>query len=126
MDGFVYGQRRPLPQGFDEFLAVADPAIVSIVSIKASRRYTKLPESGSKRLVLNGCMTDCCILNSAFDASNLGYRVTVAWDLVRGTNPEMEDAALNMVSLHIGLIAESGDLLAERRRQVAAGNAAVR
>ena len=30
MDGFVYGQRRPLPQGFDEFLAVADPAIVSI------------------------------------------------------------------------------------------------
>ena len=70
-------------------------------------------------------MTDCCILNSAFDASNLGYRVTVAWDLVRGTNPEMEDAALNMVSLHIGLIAESGDLLAERRRQVAAGNAAV-
>ena len=30
MDGFVYGQRRPLPQGFDEFLAVADTAIVSI------------------------------------------------------------------------------------------------
>ena len=30
MDGFVYSQRRPLPQGFDEFLAVADPAIVSI------------------------------------------------------------------------------------------------
>ena len=63
-------------------------------------------------------MTDCCILNSAFDASNLGYRVTVAQDLVRGTNVEMEDAALKMVSLHIGLVAESCDLIAEWRRQI--------
>src|SRR5262249_45281913 len=78
---------------------------------------------GTRRLVLNGCMTDCCILNSAFDASNLGYRVTVAWDLVRGTNPEMEDAALKMISLHIGLVAESGDLVAEWRRQTELANA---
>ena len=63
-------------------------------------------------------MTDCCILNSAFDASNLGYRVTVAQDLVRGTNAEMEDAALKMVSLHIGLVAQSDDLVAEWRRQI--------
>jgi len=80
---------------------------------------------GVKRLVLNGCMTDCCILNSAFDASNLGYRVTVAKDLVRGTNSEMEDAALKMISLHIGLVAESGDLVAEWQKQIDAGNAPV-
>ena len=84
-----------------------------------------LRNMGVKRLVLNGCMTDCCILNSAFDASNLGYRVTVARDLVRGTNPEMEDAALKMISLHIGLVAESGDLVAEWRKQIDAGNAPV-
>jgi len=84
-----------------------------------------LRNMGTKRLVLNGCMTDCCILNSAFDASNLGYRVTVAQDLVRGTNPEMEDAALKMVSLHIGLVAESGDLVAEWQRQIDLGNASV-
>jgi biuret amidohydrolase len=232
MDAFVYGERRPLPEGFDEFLAVADAAIVSIdlhqghladtpdcpcpaprareivedvnrfhaaarglgvpvIHVKsvlrgdgsddvngvksawrfvfplyvgpipnsdqhaiAGSRWTQfatevaptdqivetkkrlsafyptdldflLRNMGSKRLVLNGCMTDCCILNSAFDASNLGYRVTVARDLVRGTNPEMEDAALKMVSLHIGLVAESGDLLAEWRRQIVAGNAPV-
>ena len=76
-----------------------------------------LRNMGIKRLVLNGCMTDCCILNTAFEASNLGYRVTVAQDLVRGTNADMEDAALKMMSLHIGLVAESRDLLEEWRRQ---------
>jgi nicotinamidase-related amidase len=68
-------------------------------------------------------MTDCCILNSAFDASNLGYRVTVAQDLVRGTNSDMEDAALKMISLHIGLVVESRDLVAEWRRQIDLGQA---
>ncbi len=82
-----------------------------------------LRNMGTKRLVLNGCMTDCCILNTAFEASNLGYRVTVAQDLVRGTNPEMEDAALKMISLHIGLVAESRDLLDEWRRQAGAAGA---
>jgi biuret amidohydrolase len=76
-----------------------------------------LRNRGVKRLVLNGCMTDCCILNSAFDASNLGYRVIVPLDLVRGTNAEMEDAALKMISLHIGLVVESSDLLDEWRHQ---------
>ena len=32
-------------------------------------------------------------------------------DLVRGTNDEMEDAALKMVSLHLGLVMDSADLL---------------
>jgi len=76
---------------------------------------------GVKRLVLNGCMTDCCILNSAFDGSNLGYRITVAQDLVRGTNAEMEAAALKMISLHVGLVVESRDLIVEWRRQAALG-----
>jgi biuret amidohydrolase len=84
-----------------------------------------LRNMGVKRLVLNGCMTDCCILNSAFDASNLGYRVTVAQDLVRGTNADMEDAALKMISLHIGLVAESRDLIEEWRRQIEHGPTAV-
>jgi hypothetical protein len=43
--------------------------------------------------------------------------VTVAKDLVRGTNEDMEDAALKMISLHIGLVVESRDLLEEWRRQ---------
>jgi biuret amidohydrolase len=64
-------------------------------------------------LVLNGGFTDCCILNTAFDASNHNYRVIVARDLVRGTDEHLEDAALAMMSLHLGLVADSGDILAE-------------
>jgi biuret amidohydrolase len=230
MDVFVYGERRSLPKGFEEFLMVADTAIVSIdlhqghladspdcpcpaprarevvdgvdrfhaaaralgvpvIHVKsvmrrdgsddikgvksawrfvfplyvgpipnsdqhalAGTRWTEfvtevaegdhvvdikkrlsafyptdldflLRNLGIRRLVLNGCMTDCCILNTAFDASNLGYRVTVARDLVRGTNAEMEDAALKMISLHIGLVAEGNDLVAEWRRQRELSNA---
>jgi nicotinamidase-related amidase len=64
-------------------------------------------------LVLDGGFTDCCILNTAFDASNHNYRVIVARDLVRGTDAHLEEAALAMVSLHLGLVADSADILAE-------------
>lgn len=70
----------------------------------------------ARTVVLDGGFTDCCVLNAAFEASNLGYNVIVARDLVRGTNAEMEDAALKMVSLHLGLVVDSADLLAEWRR----------
>jgi biuret amidohydrolase len=66
---------------------------------------------GTKRVVFTGCMADCCVLNSAFDASNLGYRTIVLADLVRGTDPELEEAALKIVSLHLGLVTDSSDLL---------------
>ncbi len=66
-------------------------------------------------VVLNGGFTDCCVLNAAFDASNRDYRVVVLRDLVRGTNPEMEDASLRMISLHLGLVMDAADLLAEWR-----------
>jgi nicotinamidase-related amidase len=69
----------------------------------------------TRTVVLNGGFTDCCVLNAAFDASNRDYRVVVLRDLVRGTNPEMEEAALKMVSLHMGLVMDSADLLASWR-----------
>jgi nicotinamidase-related amidase len=62
-------------------------------------------------VVLNGGFADCCVLNTAFDANNHNYRVVVLRDLVRGTNPELEAAALTMVSLHLGLVMESAELL---------------
>ena len=70
-----------------------------------------LRNMGVRAVVFNGGFTDCCVLNAAFDASNLDYRVVVAQDLVRGTNAEMEDAALKMMSLHMALVMESGDIL---------------
>lgn len=69
-------------------------------------------------LVLNGGFTDCCVLNAAFDASNHDFRVVVARDLVRGTNPEMEEAALRIVSLHLGIVTDSGEVLRAWRAQL--------
>ena len=74
-----------------------------------------LRQMNVRTVVLNGGMTDCCILNAAFDASNLSYRVVVLRDLVRGTNEEMEEAALRMVSLHLGIVTDAADLLEEWR-----------
>jgi nicotinamidase-related amidase len=75
-------------------------------------------------IVLNGGFTDCCILNTAFDASNHNYRVIVARDLVRGTDDNLENAALAMVSLHLGLVADGADILGEWQRRGAGRSAA--
>lgn len=64
-------------------------------------------------VVLNGGFTDCCVLNTAFDANNHNYRVIVLRDLTRGTDPPLEQAALAMVSLHLGLVVDAPDLLAQ-------------
>jgi nicotinamidase-related amidase len=75
-------------------------------------------------VVFDGGFTDCCVLNSSFDANNRNYRVIVARDLVAGTDDNLEAAALAMVSLHLGLVADSADLLAEWQRRKAGKNAA--
>jgi nicotinamidase-related amidase len=75
-------------------------------------------------VVLDGGFTDCCVLNTAFDANNHNYRVVVARDLVRGTDDSLEAAALAMVSLHLGLVTDAADLLAEWERRKAGKNAA--
>jgi nicotinamidase-related amidase len=74
-----------------------------------------LRNMGVRTLLLDGVMTDCCVLNTAFDASNLGYNVVVLRDLVRGTNEEMEAAAEKVVSLHLGLVMDAADLVAAWR-----------
>ncbi|MBO9642144.1 MAG: cysteine hydrolase [Pseudacidovorax sp.] len=67
-------------------------------------------------VVLDGGFTDCCVLNTAFDANNRNYRVIVLRDLVRGTDEPLEQAALAMVSLHLGLVMDSAELLAVWRK----------
>lgn len=67
-------------------------------------------------VVLDGGFTDCCVLNTAFDANNHNYRVIVLRDLVRGTDAHLEGAALAMVSLHLGLVLDSQELLRQWRK----------
>lgn len=71
-----------------------------------------LRQAGVSTVVLTGCMTDCCILNTAFDASNMSYRVITVRDCVAGTNDELEDAALKIMSLNTGLVMDADDLIA--------------
>ncbi|MBC5736122.1 MULTISPECIES: cysteine hydrolase family protein [Oscillospiraceae] len=71
---------------------------------------------GIRRIVLTGCMTDCCVINTAFDGANRDFRVVVPRDLTRGSE-HLELPALRMISLHLGLVVDSADLLSEWKRQ---------
>ena len=71
---------------------------------------------GIRRVVLTGCMTDCCVINTAFDAANRDFRVVVPRDLTRGSE-HLEEPALRMISLHLGLVVDSDALLGEWRSQ---------
>lgn len=71
---------------------------------------------GIKRIVLTGCMTDCCILNTAFDGANRDFRIIVPQDLTRGSE-HLEEAALRIISLHLGLVVDSDELLSDWKNQ---------
>ena len=71
---------------------------------------------GIRRVVLTGCMTDCCVINTAFDAANRDFRVVVPRDLTRGSQ-HLEEPALRMISLHLGLVVDSDDLINEWKNQ---------
>ena len=77
-----------------------------------------LRNMGVQAVVLNGCLADCCVLNTAFDASNMGYRVTVLNDLIAGTNADLEASSRRIIAMHLGLVADAADLVDawERRR----------
>jgi biuret amidohydrolase len=113
-----------------EFVTRVDPADLIVETKKRLSAFYPtdldflLRNMRIESLVLNGGFTDCCILNTAFDAGNLNYRVIVARDLVRGTDEHLEIAALAMVSLHLGLVADSADILAEWRERRIGQNAA--
>jgi biuret amidohydrolase len=113
-----------------EFVTRVDPADLIVETKKRLSAFYPtdldflLRNMRIETLVLNGGFTDCCILNTAFDASNHNYRVIVARDLVRGTDAHLEDAALAMMSLHLGLVADSADILAEWKRRGVGQNAA--
>jgi len=71
----------------------------------------RLRERGVDSVVVTGLTTSGCVRATAVDGLQHDYRVVVARDLVRGTNDEMEQAALKMMSLHMALVMDSGDIL---------------
>jgi nicotinamidase-related amidase len=72
-------------------------------------------------VVLTGTYTDACVLSTAFDASNRDFRVIVPRDIVAGYSAEAENAALMIISLHLGIVVDAEALVSEwsARRGVA-------
>lgn len=66
-----------------------------------------------RNLVITGTLTDCCVLNTAFDAANRDFRVTVPRDVAAGLSEEMEDAGLRIIATHLGLVVDAPALLRE-------------
>lgn len=77
-----------------------------------------LRQMGVKNIVFTGVNVDCCILNSAFDASNRNYRVIVPVDTSRGTDEHLEAAGRTIISLFLGLVVESQDLIGQWRKRL--------
>lgn len=71
---------------------------------------------GIRTIVLTGCMTDCCVINTAFDGANRDFRIVVPRDLTRGSE-HLEEPALRMISLHLGLVVDSDELIKEWKNQ---------
>jgi len=64
-------------------------------------------------IVISGTMTDACDLSTAFAAADMDFRVTMPRDVVAGYSEESENAALMLVSLHIGIVTDAPAILRE-------------
>lgn len=55
----------------------------------------RLRERGVKTLILTGVLTDICVLHTAIDAYNLGYKIEVIKSAVASISQEAHDFALS-------------------------------
>jgi biuret amidohydrolase len=72
-----------------------------------------LRQLGVRNLVITGTLTDCCVLNTAFDAANRDFRVIVPRDVAAGLSEETERAAEQVIANHLGLVVDGPALLRE-------------
>ena len=72
-----------------------------------------LHQLGIDNLVVDGTLTDCCVLNTAFDAANRDFRVIVPRDVAAGLDEDMERAAEKVIAYHLGLVVDAPALLRE-------------
>jgi biuret amidohydrolase len=72
-----------------------------------------LRQLGVANLVITGTLTDCCVLNAAFDAANRDFRVIVPRDVAAGLSEATERAAEQVIANHLGLVVDAPALLRE-------------
>ncbi len=56
-----------------------------------------LKSLGTEEIILTGCVTNICILYTAYDLASRGYRVTVPRDCVAGLNKDDHEFALRQM-----------------------------
>jgi nicotinamidase-related amidase len=61
-------------------------------------------------LVLTGVETEICVLATAYHAFNDDYRVVVASDGTAGLEPELADAALEIIAREVGWVASCDEI----------------
>lgn len=90
--------------------------------IKTKKRFSSfyptdleflLGHLGVEIVVLNGIMTDCCVLNAAYDAASRDFKVIIPIELTKGYSDEAERGALGIMALYLGLVVNSNELLRE-------------
>lgn len=64
-------------------------------------------------VVLTGTLTDCCVINTAFDAADRDFRVIIPDDITAGLSEQAEAEALAIIARHAGLVTDSGDVIRE-------------
>jgi nicotinamidase-related amidase len=72
-----------------------------------------LRQLGVANLVITGTLTDCCVLNTAFDAANRDFRVIVPRDVAAGLSEETERAAEQVIANHLGLVVDGPAVIRE-------------
>jgi nicotinamidase-related amidase len=75
---------------------------------------------GKRIVVITGIFMDACDLSTASAAADLDYKVLTLSDVVVGSTPEMERAALDIFASYIGLVVASADLVGEWNARIAA------
>jgi nicotinamidase-related amidase len=74
-----------------------------------------LEQLGAERLVMAGTATEMCVAQSAIDARELGYKVTVLTDACASVDREMAGTALAYLERVVGVHLEAGALSAHSR-----------
>jgi nicotinamidase/pyrazinamidase len=68
---------------------------------KGTTLATELRKSGVDTFVIGGLATDYCIKNTVFDGLELGFRVSVLKDCVKGVNLKKTDAAASLRQMRV-------------------------
>jgi nicotinamidase-related amidase len=91
-----------------ELIDAVDPALGQVVAkVKHSAFYDTdlehvLRQAGADTVVLGGLQTQICILTTAADAYNRGFRVIVAREATVSTHPEVKLEGLDWIAKYVG------------------------